>query len=117
MRAALQTLAELRGNRRAVAVVGDMMELGATAEEEHAAVGRLAAELGLDALVAVGDQARLAARAASKGGMWQIVETNDAAQAARVVASWTEPGDWVLVKASRAMRLERVIDAFREIVV
>jgi UDP-N-acetylmuramyl pentapeptide synthase len=117
MRAALDTLAELRGSHRAVAVLGDMLELGASETDEHERVGRLAAKVGVDALVTLGDRARHVARAASAAGLWQIVETNDPTQAARVVASWTEPGDWILVKASRAMRLERVIEAFREIVV
>jgi UDP-N-acetylmuramyl pentapeptide synthase len=117
MRAALETLAELRGGRRAVAVLGDMLELGASEAEEHAKVGRLAAELGVHALVAVGTRARGTARAASAAGLWHIVETSDPVQAARVVASFTEPGDWILFKASRGMRLERVIEALREIVV
>jgi UDP-N-acetylmuramoyl-tripeptide--D-alanyl-D-alanine ligase len=117
MRAALETLAELRAGHRAVAILGDMLELGATEEEEHAEVGRLAARLGLDALVAFGERARHTARAASSAGLWHIVESNDPVQAARVAASWTEPGDWILVKASRGMRLERVIEALREIVV
>ena len=117
MRAALSTLAELRGAGRGVAVLGDMLELGSHEEEEHTRVGRLTAELGLHALVAVGERSRAAARAASAAGLSHIVETDDPLQAARVVASLTEPGDWILFKASRGMRLERVIEALRGIVV
>lgn len=116
MRAAIETLAELAGKARTVAVLGDMLELGDAEEDEHAQIGFLLRTCGVQRVVAIGERARHYARGASQAGVKHIVETDDAVLAARVVASWTDPGDWVLVKASRGMRLERVIDALKEIV-
>ncbi len=116
MRGAIETLAELAGGRRAVAVLGDMLELGAGETEEHQRLGGILKEAGVEALVALGERARHTARAASAAGVAHIAQTDDPTLAARTVASWTDPGDWILVKASRGMRLERVIEALREVV-
>jgi MurE/MurF fusion protein len=111
MAAALRTLAELAHGHRGVAVVGDMLELGDQSEAEHAAVGRLAAELGLP-VVALGAWKDTVARATGQPALaWT---TDEPRAAARQALAATEPGDWILVKASRGMRLERVIDAMRE---
>jgi murE/murF fusion protein len=112
MAAALRTLAELaQPGARAVAVVGDMLELGDHAEVEHRAVGALAGSLGIP-VVALGEWKDVVARATAQPALaWT---TDDPAQAARQALATTEPGDWILVKASRGMRLERVVDAMRE---
>jgi UDP-N-acetylmuramoyl-tripeptide--D-alanyl-D-alanine ligase len=117
MRAALATLAQLGAGRVAVAVLGDMLELGDTEEEEHRAIGRELAGLGIARLVTLGERARDIARAARAAGVphVEVVNVDDAEGAARLAASWTEPGDWILVKASRGMRLERVVAALREV--
>jgi len=119
MAAALRTLAELAGplsdgRAHAVAVVGDMLELGEHAEAAHAEVGRLAASLDLP-VVALGAWKHVVGAATGRPALaWA---TDDPAIAARQALAQTEPGDWILVKASRGMRLERVIDAMREIAV
>jgi len=97
MRAALSNLAERAGDRRRVAVLGEMAELGPAAEEFHREVGTLAAELGVE-VVGVGPLAR------NYGG--RAVAT--AAEAADVVAGLLQPGDVVLVKGSRSVGLEAV---------
>jgi len=108
MSAALTTLAELRGGGRAVAVVGDMLELGDEAPAAHRAAGHLAAELGIE-VVALGEhRAEVVAGAAEVSGA--ALDTNEPAAAAEQVISRTRPGDWILVKASRGMRLERVVE-------
>ena len=106
MAAALRTLAE-RG-RAAVAVLGDMLELGDHAPAAHRDAGALAAAIGLGVIV-LGDHA-----AAVVDGAGAAAERADspAAAAARALAR-TTPGDWILLKASRGMRLERVLDALR----
>jgi UDP-N-acetylmuramoyl-tripeptide--D-alanyl-D-alanine ligase len=114
MTAALRTLAtSARASGRAFAVVGDMLELGPEAAELHAEIGRLAAGLGLAGLVALGPLGAKVIAAAHAAGLSaeRLLATNDPAAAAVAMAAWTGVGDWVLVKASRGMRLERVIEA------
>jgi UDP-N-acetylmuramoyl-tripeptide--D-alanyl-D-alanine ligase len=114
MTAALRTLAAAAaGSGRAFAVVGDMLELGREGEQMHHEVGVLAAKLGLAGLVAVGTLAAAAALGAREAGMdpARVLVTEDPAAAAAAVTAWARGGDWVLVKASRGLRLERVVDA------
>jgi UDP-N-acetylmuramyl pentapeptide synthase len=117
MRAALATLAGLAAGHTAVAVLGDMLELGDTEDQEHQAIGRELAALGIRRLITLGERAREIARAAQAAGVphVQVVHVDDIQGAARLAASWTAPGDWILVKASRGMRLERVVEALREV--
>lgn len=111
MAAALTALQDLPAEGRRVAVLGDMLELGDWAEESHRMVGRLAAEVGLRQLMAVGELSRWIAEEAIAAGLpgdrvhW-FPAADDAAGA---VGNVVRRGDVVLVKASRAMRLERVI--------
>ncbi|HKA89321.1 MAG TPA: UDP-N-acetylmuramoyl-L-alanyl-D-glutamate--2,6-diaminopimelate ligase [Haliangiales bacterium] len=118
MTAALRTLAEQARGARGVAILGDMRELGPLEEQEHDALGRLVHQLGVDRLITMGEAARVTARAARAAGVGhvEIINIDCPEEAARLVASWTSPGDWILIKASRAMRLERVADALREVV-
>lgn len=108
MAAALQSLAGLRRpSGRLVAILGDMLELGPDTAARHRQVGELAAELGVDVLIAVGQQASdLAAGAAGTGLM--ATQVADAAAAERAALSMVRPGDVVLVKASRGLALEAV---------
>jgi len=106
MRAALDDLAATARGRR-VAVLGDMLELGPDEARFHAEVGAHARERGVDVLVAVGPRA--AGMAAPFGGDVRAVA--DAAEAAAVVPGLLRAGDTVLVKASRGVGLERVVEA------
>jgi UDP-N-acetylmuramoyl-tripeptide--D-alanyl-D-alanine ligase len=114
MLAALETLRALPCPGRRVAVLGDMAELGASSGPAHAEAGRRAAELGLDQLFAVGTRAAEMAASARGGGLRNAVEFSDAEEAARAVNGFVQPGDVVLVKASRAMRLERITETLRQ---
>jgi UDP-N-acetylmuramyl pentapeptide synthase len=102
------------GWARAFAVLGDMLEVGPESEDLHRALGReagvrLAGVVALGAFAgAVTDGARSAGLAPERT---QVAGTPE--EAAAVIASWSAPGDWILVKASRGMRLERVVDALR----
>jgi UDP-N-acetylmuramoyl-tripeptide--D-alanyl-D-alanine ligase len=105
MRAALEHLVLLAAGRRTIAVLGDMAELGAYAEEGHREVARAVTELGIDEMVAIGPQAR------AYGG--RHVDTVDEATA--LLEELVHAGDCVLVKAARAMGLERVAEALTRV--
>lgn len=114
MQAALEAVSELPAKRR-IAVLGDMLELGSVSEEEHAAVGKACAALGIDQLIAVGPLSRIMATAARSAGMQAeaITAVANAMQASEIIQGEAVAGDVVLVKASRGMELERVIDALK----
>ncbi len=107
--AALRALAALSVDGRRLAVLGEMLELGEHADEEHEALGRLAADLGLDAVLAVGEHADAIVRGAGPRLSARVVP--DASAAAVAVRDEVRAGDAVLVKASRAIGLEVVIEA------
>jgi UDP-N-acetylmuramoyl-tripeptide--D-alanyl-D-alanine ligase len=109
MRAALVQLAERAGERRRVAILGDMAELGADAPAYHREVGEAVSSQGIHVLVAVGELAR-----SYLDGVSDRTATHwfpDAIAAAAGVPELVEPGDCVLVKASRAVGLEAVAEA------
>jgi UDP-N-acetylmuramoyl-tripeptide--D-alanyl-D-alanine ligase len=112
MRAALEVLATTSAKRK-VAVLGDMLELGSAHEEQHRQVGRLAHDCGVEFLVSIGSGGSLIAAGAQEAGMrvQSSIQYNTAVEAAVHVRNWLRPGDLVLVKASRSMRLEHVADA------
>ncbi len=108
MAAALRTLAERAHGASAIAIVGDMLELGDHAAGAHRDAGALAKELGLG-VIALGEQAQIVVDAAGPRGE----KVDSPTVAATRALGRTMPGDWLLLKASRGMRLERVLDALR----
>ena len=111
VRAALEMLAARRRGRRAVVVLGDMLELGALAEEAHREVGRAVAELPADEFVGVGRACALAVEAARAAGIAEAYHAKSYDDAVAHLVKRLAPGDVVLVKGSRGMRMERVVDA------
>jgi UDP-N-acetylmuramoyl-tripeptide--D-alanyl-D-alanine ligase len=113
MRNALESLAQLKGEGRAIAVLGDMGELGDAADEAHRETGRLVAELGIDFLFALGERGRGVAEGARSCGMdaGHVHIEAEHEEVGQTIAKMLGRHDWVLVKGSRAMRMERVIDA------
>ena len=110
MRAAAAVLGDARG-RRKVAIVGDMLELGDSSDLFHRAVGGSFAELGTDCLIAVGDLARYLAEGAREAGMGEVYHFDSQEQAMPTILSQLQPGTTILVKASRMMRFERIVEA------
>ena len=116
MAMALKTLMELRDRGRTAAALGDMLELGEAAAQEHRNLGRLAAQSGVDYLVIYGNFRLEVAAGAREGGLSaaRIFPVSRRADGARVLQELLEPGDWLLVKGSRSMHMEGLIDRLEE---
>ncbi len=109
MFAALQVL-KLRPEKRHVALLGDMLELGSVAQEAHRAVGKQVAQTGVDTLITYGDLGAQIGKAAAEEGV-----TTVHCQTAKDVVNCLQqlnPGDVLLVKASHAMGLEAILEDY-----
>jgi UDP-N-acetylmuramoyl-tripeptide--D-alanyl-D-alanine ligase len=114
---ALDVLGAEAGGARRIAVLGEMLELGHESEALHARVGQAAAAAGVTLLVTVGgDPARALGRAAQSAGLPAnaVRHAGTSEEAAEIVARLVRLGDLVLVKGSRGVRLERVVDRLAE---
>ena len=108
---ALESFAQAEISGRRIAVLGDMLELGDFAEEKHREVGQTAAIANLDELALVGNLARFIAEGARDAGFEGEVSFFEDAIAARRVLDRACKGDGVLIKASRGLALEHIIEA------
>ena len=110
VRAALDALRHLARDGRGFAVLGHMAELGDTSRASHEEIGQFAAEAGLAGLIAVGAEAAPILSGARRVPSWpgEALAVPDGAAALAVLADRLKPGDVVLVKASRAARLEGI---------
>lgn len=118
MSAALCVLCDVAKGRK-LAVLGEMRELGEYSASLHRAVGKKAAELGVDGLVTVGTLAKEIAAGAEEGGMpheniTEIIDYGDAESAANTLKQLIREGDTILIKASRALSLERISKLLQE---
>ena len=113
MRSALRALAIMGRHRRTWAVLGEMRELGGESMVEHDAIGRLAVRLDISQLVAIGDAGKIMQMGAAQEGSWgdEAIHVATATEAVEYVTSRWQPGDVVLIKASRSIGLERVAQA------
>ncbi len=110
MRAALDGFASMPVAGRRWVVLGAMLELGARAEAEHEAVGRLAGTGPWAGLIAVGPEGAWLCRGARNAGALRIITASDVASARALLKDLIRPGDAVLLKASRGVALERLLD-------
>ena len=117
LEAALQTLASLPARRR-LAVLGGMLELGPTSGQLHARSGEQVAQLKFDVLLTVGDPARAFAAGAKAAGMSEqaLIHCDTAEEAGERLRQLLQAGDVALLKASRAVHLEKVWEALGEMV-
>ncbi len=115
VKAALETLDEMGGEGRRIAVLGDMLELGEAAAELHREVGEEAARR-VDLLLVIGQMADCLAAGARKGGLPEgavrVVSSHQ--EAAEILRQGMQPEDRILIKGSRGMRMEKVAAALRE---
>lgn len=121
MAAGLRTVAAFGAGCRRIAALGDMLELGATSADLHAAIGTLVAQLGYDRLLLTGNFATCVANAAREAGMRaEQIELfpTPRAMADEVCAMLKEDrlgrGDWLLIKGSRGMRMEQLLDELEQ---
>lgn len=112
MEQALETFAGLRAGGRSILVLGDMLELGRHSEEAHRRVGALAARAAPDLLIAVGPESRALAEGAVEAGLpaERVLHCPDVPTARERLRAALTPDAWVLVKASRGIRLEGVLE-------
>lgn len=116
MEAAVEVFMGMPVEGARIVVAGDMGELGGHSEELHRRVGRVVAEFMPDLLITVGEEAgRFLAEAAIEGGMrdMQVISCDCVSEAVQVLRGWAGEGDAVLLKGSRFMRLERIVDEFK----
>ena len=120
MRAALKTLAQLGAReprRRTWAILGEMKELGEHSLDAHDSIGRLAVRLDISRLVCIGAGTKVMHLAAANEGSWgeESMWVADIDDAMALLAGELEPGDIVLVKASRSVGLDRVAGEILEL--
>ncbi|GAB6100368.1 UDP-N-acetylmuramoyl-tripeptide--D-alanyl-D-alanine ligase [Halanaerocella petrolearia] len=111
MQAAINTLDEIAVDRK-IAILGDMLELGEVAKEEHRKIGKLIANKGLDFLFATGELGSEIAQGAIVAGMdkQKVFHFTDREELKDKLLTLVESGDTILVKASRGMKLEEFVD-------
>jgi murE/murF fusion protein len=121
MTAALRTVSGFGQDCRRIALLGDMLELGAEADAAHAELGRQAAELGYDQLAVTGSFAEQAAQGACRAGMAEervhvFTDTHDMADwlYQEMIQAGVAAGDWLLLKGSRGMRMEIVLQEIEQ---
>jgi UDP-N-acetylmuramoyl-tripeptide--D-alanyl-D-alanine ligase len=115
MEAAVQTLAAMGGRGDKIAVLGDMFELGKASAREHRALGKRVAQARIDRLYLLGRQAAMVRAGAVSGGMGKdkIIVGKDHRDVARQLKGHLQKGDWLLVKGSRGMKMEKIVDELK----
>ena len=116
MEAALKTLGQMETKGKKIAVLGDMFELGREARKRHLALGRQAAERGIDLLFLLGRQARAVKAGALGAGMEEerVMIGKNHRHVASLVRKHAGRGDWILFKGSRGMKMEKALAALRD---
>ncbi|CAK9112553.1 UDP-N-acetylmuramoyl-tripeptide--D-alanyl-D-alanine ligase (D-alanyl-D-alanine-adding enzyme) (UDP-MurNAc-pentapeptide synthetase) [Durusdinium trenchii] len=117
VQAACRVLNDWQGARKKILVLGDMLCLGDESEAFHREIGEFAARSGIEQMSAVGSQAAVVTGSAREAGMDAgcLGACRDLDTAMMLLDCWIEPGDVILVKGSRGMRMERVVEQLREI--
>lgn len=107
----LETLRLSNPPGRKVMVMGDMLELGRIESALHREAGKRAAAGGVQLLVAVGPLSRVTAETARRAGVPEVHHHSDSTKASQSIAEFLKEGDLIVVKGSRGMRMERVVEA------
>jgi UDP-N-acetylmuramoyl-tripeptide--D-alanyl-D-alanine ligase len=110
-RMALQTIGNMNVEGCRIAVLGDMLELGKESKELHRSIGALVPEMNFDLLVTVGEQAKNYVKGAEEKGMKNAMHFNSVQEVIEFLTDVVSKGDVLLVKGSRGMKMEQVVDA------
>lgn len=113
MAAALNTISAVSKGRKIV-VLGDMLELGDAAVEAHRRIGRQAAEQEIEVVLTVGELSKHTAAAARDHGVKVARHFTGHREAIEVLHSLLKPGDYILIKGSRGMRMEKMLETFND---
>jgi UDP-N-acetylmuramoyl-tripeptide--D-alanyl-D-alanine ligase len=111
MELALKALSQVKEAERGIAVLGDMLELGQFSEEGHARVGEKVASFGVDLLFTLGERAQTIAGRARQAGLdeGRVAVSMDHRDLLYKLKSTIQRGDWILVKGSRSMSMEKIV--------
>ncbi len=116
MEIALETLVEVKKRGRAIAVLGDMLELGYFTKEAHERIGQKVSQLSIDFLLALGEEAPVVVESAIRYGFpmerARIVESHS--EAISLLRQMIQDGDWILIKGSRRMAMEKIVEGLKE---
>ena len=102
----MEVLKTVEGHRR-VAVLGDVLEMGSFAEEEHRKLGK-SVNAAADILITAGENAKFIAKGAKDAGMSEVISFDDTDAAAENIKNIVKDGDCILIKASRGMKFEKI---------
>jgi len=115
MKCAINTLLEYKTGGKRIVIAGDMLELGKKARKMHEAIGDRIAASPIDVLITMGGLCRAAGKKAKKNSMKNIYHAKSHRDAADLLRQTARPGDVVLIKGSRGMEMEKIIEEFKKI--
>ena len=115
---ALETLAEAAQNNGKIAILGDMLELGEKTDFYHREIGKEVVKLSIDVLITVGQGGKIIAQSSKKEGMAEervfSFEKNEKINLAKKLLNLIKPGNFVLLKGSREMRMEEILEFWQK---
>jgi len=118
VKSALETLAEVAQKNRKIAILGDMLELGEKTDFYHREIGKEVAKLSIDILITVGQRGKMIAQSSKEEGMAKervfSFEKNEKMNLAKKLLSLTKPGDFILLKGSREMKMEEILEFWQK---
>jgi UDP-N-acetylmuramoyl-tripeptide--D-alanyl-D-alanine ligase len=114
VKSALETLAEVAQKNIKIAILGDMLELGEKADFYHREIGKEVAKLSIDILITVGPEGKVIAQSSKEEGMAEervfSFEKDEKIKLSKKLLSLTKPGDYILLKGSREMKMEEILE-------
>ena len=114
MEQAISTLSNIKTLKRRIAVFGDMLELGSSSPKEHENIGMMLVEMGVDVFYGFGKKIQFSVQMAKKMGLEEAIYFSDKQQLIVQLTSQIHKGDGILVKGSRGMRMEEVVEGIQK---